>query len=241
MFRPSWKMAVFFVVMCLVVAGFTLVGIRPDVVPEAGVSLELPDSVLGMRGKEFPPSDAELAILPKDTQFAKKTYTDPFGNSVNCQIVLSGGDRRSIHRPEACLPGQGWNMLANAPYEIELASGKKMMVKKLRLNREVETSPGVQKTLYMLYYYWYVGSDYTTHDQIQRVVRTNVDLLLYNLVHRWAYVIVSAPILEGFIPNGLNEEQTQKRILDFMREAIPAFQRSEMPKAKVEKSGEGEK
>lgn len=235
-FRPSWKLLGFFVGFCFLGAALTMIGTHPNVVPEAGVSLALPASVLGMPGKDFPPSEAEMSILPKDTEFAKKTYTDPWGNSVNCQIVLSGGDRRSIHRPEACLPGQGWNMLANQPFEVGLEGGKKLMVKKLRLSREVETSPGIRRTLLMLYLYWYVGSDYTTHDQIERVVRSNVDLLLYNLVHRWAYVIVSAPILEGFIPGGMNEEQTQERILEFMREAIPQFQKSEMPKERVEKA-----
>jgi EpsI family protein len=236
--RPRWSWLVLFLVLCLGVAGFTRITTRPDVIPEAGVVMELPTEVLGMRGEEIPVSEAELAILPDDTEFAKMNYTDGRGNSVICQIVLSGGDRRSIHRPEACLPGQGWNMLTNEPMEIDLGGGRELTVQKLRLSREVETAPGVRRTLPMLFLYWYVGNNMTTHDQINRVLRSNFDLLLHNRVHRWAYVIVSAPVLDGFISGGMNEAQTLDVLRDFIREAVPRFQKSEMPGSRLGPEGE---
>jgi EpsI family protein len=237
-FRPKWSWIIAFLVICAAVAGFTKITTRPNVIPEAGVSMDLPESVMGMSGEELEISEAELLILPEDTEFAKMNYTDGTGNSISCQIVLSGGDRRSIHRPEACLPGQGWNMLSTQPHEVELSNGRSLTVQKLRLSREVEVAPGHRRTLPMLFLYWYVGSDLTTHDQIQRILRSNIDLLLHNRVHRWAYVIVSAPILQGFIPDGLDEQQTLERLERFIRESVPQFQKSEMPRESVENPGQ---
>lgn len=227
--RPSWKWLVVFLLLCTLVAGFTKVTTRPDVVPEAGVILELPERVLGMRGEELEISEAEKLILPDDTEFAKMNYSDAFGEaSIGCQIVLSGGDRRSIHRPEACLPGQGWNMLSNEPMDIELPSGTVLTVQKLRLGRTVETPDGHRYNLPMVFLYWYVGSEMTTHDQFERIFRSNLDLLLHNRVHRWAYVVVSAPVLQGIMPGGLGEAETLERMTAFIQEAVPQFQRSEM-------------
>lgn len=238
-FRPrfSWPILIVFVVLAGLTAAITFVTRMPNVIPEAGVEMQLPDRVQEFWGTPQEVSEAEKLILPEDTEFAKMSYDDGTGNPVNCQIVLSGGDRRSIHRPEACLPGQGWNMLGNQPMEVELDSGRSLTVQKLRLRREVEIAPGERRPLTMLFLYWYVGSNLTTHDQMTRILRSNFDLLLYNRVHRWAYVIVSAPVLNNFSQNGLDEEQTLQRLTDFIRLIVPKFQKSEMPPAAVEKPG----
>lgn len=236
--RLTWRPLVIFGVLALITILVTYVTRRPNVIPEAGVSMELPDRVEGFWGTPQEVSEAEKLILPEDTQFAKMTYDDGTGNSIACQIVLSGGDRRSIHRPEACLPGQGWNMLANQPMDIELASGRTLTVQKLRLRREVEIAPGQRRPLTMLFLYWYVGSNLTTNDQLTRILRSNFDLLLHNRVHRWAYVIVSAPVLQNFTQNGLDEEQTLERLREFIRESVPLFQKSEMPAFPVESPGQ---
>lgn len=235
-FRPNWKMLAGFAVLCGIAVAFTFISTVPHVIPEAGVSMDLPDQVLGLRGTEQEISEAELKILPKDTEFAKKVYSDETGNSISCQIVLSGGDRRSIHRPEACLPGQGWNMLSNEPVTIDLESGNQLTVQKLRLSREVQVAQGQTRTLPMLFLYWYVGSNKTTHDQMSRILYSNLDLLMNNRVHRWAYVIVSAPVLQGFTSDGLNETNTLERLKDFIRESVPQFQKSEMQAVRVEKA-----
>jgi len=234
--RLHWEIVVVFSMLCAIAVAFTFVSTVPHVIPEAGVNMDLPQEVMGLKGTDQEVSEAELKILPKDTQFAKKVYSDETGNSIMCQIVLSGGDRRSIHRPEACLPGQGWNILSNEPLKIDLKSGNKLTVQKLRLSREVEVGPGQIRSLPMLFLYWYVGSNKTTHDQMRRILYSNFDLLLHNRVHRWAYVIVSAPVLQGFTRDGLDEINTLERLKHFIREAVPHFQKSEMPPASVEKT-----
>lgn len=239
-FQPkfSWRPLIIFAALAGITALVTFVTRMPTVIPEAGVEMDLPDRVGAFWGTPQEVSEAEKLILPEDTEFAKMNYDDGTGNSIACQIVLSGGDRRSIHRPEACLPGQGWNILANQPTELQLSSGRSLTVKKLRLRREIEVAPGERRPLTMLFLYWYVGSNLTTHDQLTRILRSNFDLLLHNRVHRWAYVIVSAPVLQNFTQGGLNEEQTLERLKAFIQDIVPMFQKSEMPRAAVESPGQ---
>ncbi|MCS7009179.1 MAG: EpsI family protein, partial [Chthoniobacterales bacterium] len=216
----NWIIIAIFIGLCLFVSVVVDFTARAVVVPEAGVVMDLPGSVMGMAGHDVEVSEAELTILPKDTQFAKRAYNDERGNSIILQIVLSGGDRRSIHRPETCLPGQGWNILSNQPERIELRDGRYLKVQKLRLARDVNV-PGVgRKTMTMLFLYWYVGSGLTTNSQLERILRSNLDLLFYNRVHRWAYVIVSSPVLGGLTQNGLTETETMERLKEFVREVV---------------------
>ncbi|MFM8457697.1 MAG: exosortase-associated EpsI family protein [Chthoniobacterales bacterium] len=78
----------------------------PDIAPEAGIVMDLPTLVGEWWGTEEPVSPSELALLPGDTEFAKKIYQDLRGDTLTAQVVLSGGEKRSIHRPEICLPAQ---------------------------------------------------------------------------------------------------------------------------------------
>ena len=53
-------------------------------------------------------TEVERKLLPSDTEGARRVYTDKSGNEVYCSLVLAGREVTSIHRPELCLPGQGW-------------------------------------------------------------------------------------------------------------------------------------
>ncbi len=62
-----------------------------------------------------------------------------------------------------------------------------------------------------------------------RIAITNLDLLLHNKAHRWAYVIAMAQVLKGLKPDGLDREQTLQMLKDFIRESAPTFLKSEVP------------
>lgn len=232
--RLNWWLTGGFVFFALLAIALSQMTFSAHVTPQPGVLLDLPERIGGFTGTEQEVSEGELALLPKDTEFAKMLYEDGTGNSISCQIVLSGSDRRSIHRPEICLPGQGWSIRSSEAINVPLASGNDLRVTKLRLVREVEVAPDVRRTLPMVFLYWFVGDNMTTHDHLERVLRTNLDLLLHNRMHRWAYVIVSAPVLQGFVPGGLDEPQTVERLTSFIREVIPYFQKTEIPTTQVE-------
>lgn len=225
---PWWRTAV-----VVVLAGATILLCResapPDVVPEAGVVMDLPTLIGEFWGTDEPISPSELALLPKDTEFEKKVYQDMTGNSLTAQIVLSGGEKRSIHRPEVCLPGQGWTVQAGEVLPVTLTNGRIIEVMKLTLNREIEVAPGDRRNLKSYFLYWFVGKDTTTPHHLVRLAKTNWDMVFRKLQHRWAYVIVSAPVLEGFRPGAQTDQQTLDMLKDFIRQAVPQFQISEMP------------
>lgn len=188
---------------------------------EAGVNMKLPDLVGNMRGTEQPVSESELHILPKDTEFAKMLYTNFSGDQVNCQIVLSGGEKRSIHRPEICLPAQGWTKKSGQVIPVKLSNGRTLDVMKLVITRPVEIQPGVRRDLTSLFLYWFVGKNLTTPYHWQRILHTDYDRVVNGVSHRWAYVVVSAPVLDGFRPGGKDEQQTLAMLKEFIGEAAP--------------------
>lgn len=208
----------------------------PDMVPEAGVVMTLPTLIGQYWGTDEPVSPSELVMLPKDTEFAKKIYQDLSGNTLTAQIVLSGGEKRSIHRPEICLPAQGWTIQSGDVIPVTLPTGRVLEVMKLTLVRQIEIAPGKRKTLKSYFLYWFVGKDTTTPRHWVRLAKTNLDMVLKKLQHRWAYVIVSAPVLEGLKPGAQTDQQTLDMLTDFIRQAVPKFQLSEMPQDERPKS-----
>lgn len=216
------------VVLALAAATFGLTQENPEArtASQAGVVMNLPTHVGSFSGKEQEVSEAERHILPKDTEFAKMLYSSLGGDQVNCQIVLSGGEKRSIHRPEICLPAQGWVKKSGQVIPVTLDNGKTLDVMKLVISRPVEIQPGVRRELTSLFIYWFVGKDITTPHHWLRILHSDFDRVVYGVSHRWAYVIVSAPVLAGFKPGGRDEKQTLEMLKTFIGEAAPQIMAS---------------
>jgi len=203
---------------------------------ETGIVMDLPDRVGPLWSFPENVSTAELAILPSDTTFARKTYGLPISDRLDrilCSIVLSGREKRSIHRPERCLPGQGWSIRDSKVIPVELASGHPLSVTALLLDRPVTFTDGRTASLQSYYLYWYVGKEVATPYSFERVLLTNWDLVRHRRNQRWAYVIVSAYITQGFRPNGRDPEQTLELLKQFIRASVPSFVKSEMPPGSI--------
>jgi len=190
---------------------------------EAGINMDLPFFVGEYSGVEQEVSVAEKTILPPDTEFARKLYQTLNGDVMNCQIVLSGGSRRSIHQPEICLPGQGWVISNTEVIQIPLKNGGNLDTKLLTLTREVADAEGRRFTINSLFLYWFVGKDRTTPHHWQRIVLTSWDRIRHNISHRWGYVIVSATITEGLVRNGKNREETLAELKTFVSGIEPSL------------------
>ena len=187
-----------------------------NVPSESGVLMDLPDQVNGFQGTYQEPSEGEKTVLPKDTEIVKKSYTDASGDVVNSQIVLAGSEKRSIHRPELCLPAQGWSINRRFTMPVKLSDGRAISVMVDVVSRSVEMSPGVTRPLTSLYCYWFVGKDVSTPSHLMRLLLTSWDRVVHRTNHRWAYVAVSAPVLEGFKERGKNQAETQEMIEKFI-------------------------
>jgi hypothetical protein len=148
-----------------------------------------------------------------------------------CSIVLSGREKRSIHRPERCLPGQGWTVIGSNIIDVPLDSGHPLKVTALLLSRPQPMRDGTTRTLQSYYLYWYVGRTVSTPYSFVRVMLTNWDLVVHRFNQRWAYIIVTKPITGSIFPHGRNADQTLAELKDFIRAAAPSFVKSEMPAA----------
>lgn len=217
---PVWR-GVVIVLLAAATVLACLWGTPPAAKSEPGVVMRLPGSLIGLWGSEQPVSESEKVILPADTEFAKKIYSDGLGNDIHCQIVLAGAEKRSIHRPEVCLPAQGWTIKSGEVVPVKLADGKTLEVMKLTVVRPVTLNNGVQRELTSVFCYWFIGKHATTPHHFVRVLKTNLDMLLHNTNHRWAYVIVNAPVLEGFVSGGRNLAQTNERVEAAIAELAP--------------------
>jgi hypothetical protein len=232
--RTAGKAAVMlatFLVLLALTAAACLVFKPTATVSTAGVVMHWPDRVLDFTGKDEPVSPAEKTLLPPDTEFAKKSYANGAGDFLSAQIVLSGVEHRSIHRPEICLRGQGWDVRGGHIVSVPLKSGRNLDVMVLDITRQVRTQNGSIVELPALYAYFFVSKDAETPKHFDRIAITNLDLLFHNKAHRWAYVIAMAQVTKGLVPNGRDREQTLQLIKDFLRESAPEFLKSEIADA----------
>lgn len=227
----------------LLVAG-TLVAchLSPEVKAgnEAGVLMELPAGIGRFIGDEEAPDKVEKELLPADTEIVKRRYrtlsSPELRDVANVTLVLSGAERRSIHRPEVCLDGQGWTLLNSRVVPVEIAPGQVLEVKDLLIERVWVAQDGTRKQLRAHYVYWFVGADVTTPHNATRVWLSSWDNITRNVNHRWAYPSISAWVTENLDPSETGQrrrgsEETMEVITGLIRDLAPRFQKSLMPEA----------
>ena len=217
---PWWKIFLVLFLGAITALGFF---IMPTVneFGATGISMDLPYFTGKYYGVPQEVSEREYFLLPEDTEFAKMLYTGPNAEQINVQIVLAGAEKRSIHRPEVCLRSQGWTIATRTIVPITLDNGETMEVMQLLLNRPVEVSPGEFRPLSSLYFYWFVGNEVTTPHHWQRLLLTSWDRVVNRRNHRWAYVIVSAPVLKDFTAKGLDLTETRTLLEKFVAKISP--------------------
>lgn len=183
------------------------------------VRMELPALLGGWFGKPAEVTEAERAGLAPDTEFCRKVYDDGFRNQVLVSIVLSGHDLdNSIHRPERCLPAQGWTIVDSKTLHLDVpqAPGGTLPVTRLHDEQEVSLGKGRVATVYNLNYYWFIGYSDITASHFEREYIDIKDRLLHGYNQRWAYVTVAATI-----SNGRTEEQTDLMIQELIKRVYP--------------------
>jgi Protein of unknown function (DUF3485) len=219
---PVWRSVV---VLLLVGLALLLCLLFQDVntQSEAGAVMNLPSSVGKFLGFDEDVTPAERVILPPDTEFAKKRYVGFGSSDVTTEIVLSGAQRQSIHRPQVCLVGQGWTIQKEETQTAQLADGKAQKVRILTLSR---TENGVPVIGYFVY--WFIGKDKTTDSHFERIFLTSWDRIVHRVNHRWAYVIVSGILPPGEKVTEGAQQQLQRNLLAFTRDIIPLIQKPQV-------------
>ncbi|HWY41401.1 MAG TPA: EpsI family protein [Chthoniobacterales bacterium] len=215
-------------VQCVLLAGFGSIFLLPQTskTSPAGIAMTLPSVVGTWFGDDAVVTEKERAILAKDTQFVRKDYKSPEGDQIFVSIVLSGDDMTtSIHRPERCLPAQGWQVRASAKRAIQLPDGKSFDVTRLQNAQTLETPDKRQIEVTNLNYYWFVGYDEMTASHLTRTGIDIRDRILHGQSQRWAYVTVAANVTQGIWRPERSEEQTTEMLEKFMQELAPRLQK----------------
>jgi len=234
---PLWRCGVLFgLTVFMLILGW--IHPKAGAAPQAGVVLQLPDTVsvslpgnprAQFYGSKASITEGELGTLPSDTELVRKQYDDFRDHeTVQFTVLLSGIAQNSIHRAEVCLPGQGWTVVGQSDLNVPLASGRKLTVRNLAIQRDTLTPGNDHHMLHAYFMYWFVGENTTTDSHLKRVIQNSWDRIFYNRAHRWAYVMVMSPVSDSLRSDGLNAEQTQKMMVEFIARAVPTFQKSEM-------------
>ena len=193
----------------------------------AETSVFLPESAGRMTSTLAPITQMEITALPSDTSFGRRIYKDPNdttnGFQAQVSVVLMGADRTSIHKPEFCLSGQGWTIEKQEtdtlhfehprPYDIPFqkftarATGK-------------DPQTGRMFEVKGLYLFWFVADNMVTESHAKRVWWLARDLVLHQVLDRWAYISYFTVCPPG------QEEKTFERMKELMLNTAPEIQNS---------------
>lgn len=179
-------------------------------------------------GREAQVTSAERDILPPDTGFSRKIYTDIRGRNVYFSIVLSGRDRSSIHRPELCLAGQGWafDLAESKTFAVPGIEGGELKTTLLRLERTapIPGMPEEYAELDGLFAYWFVGHETVVPTHHERMITMAIDRVFGFKTHRWAYCFAQTLIMPGE-----TEEDALSRMGEVIALTVPEFQEAGFP------------
>jgi hypothetical protein len=191
---------------------------------------DLPERVLDYESQSIDMDDITLNALPRDTSFGQRRYKAPDGLVLDVRAVLMGTDRASIHKPQICLPAQGWridevrstqtNVSIQRPYAYELPVMELVATKAFSVDGQTRSWSGV-------YVYWYVAEDglSASASGFERMWSMATKLLKTGVLQRWAYISCFAACPPG------QEGATFDRMKKFISAAVPEFQL--YPKAKL--------
>jgi EpsI family protein len=218
----------FFILDVALVLGLSAIFFLPKAqeASPAGIAVKLPIWVGDWLGEDGAVTPRELEVLAKDTQFARKVYTSPAGEKVFVSIVLSGEDMTSsIHRPERCLPAQGWSMQSSSQRTIPIDQSTSLAATRLSNARVVDTKDKQHLTFHNLTYYWFVGYTQTTPSHLTRTLLDMRDRILRGYNQRWAYITVAANVPEGSPQSGPAEAKVDAMIERFIAKLVPKLER----------------
>jgi hypothetical protein len=196
-------------------------GIKAEAIPgQVMMKINLPERVLDFTSTNVPEPQVVLGYLPPDTSFAERIYTAPDGFSVQTTIILMGADRTSIHKPDYCLPGQGWNIREKSVVNLPVAGPQsyQLPVAKWVVGNSFQTPGGQRQPVSGLYVFWLVADGEETPDNYQRMWWQARDLLCTGVLQRWAYVSCFALCAPG------QEDAAFERMAKLIAASVPEYQ-----------------
>lgn len=184
------------------------------------MDISLPERVLDFMSTNVPEPEVAVGYFPKDTSYTERIYTAPDGFRVQSTVVLMGADRTSIHRPEYCMPGQGWTIDDKKIVDVTINDQLPYPLKLARWNVSItQNDPDGNKRKYSaIYVYWYVSGDEETPDHDKMLEWLTLDLFRTGKLQRWAYISYFVPCPPG------EEDNAFERVKKLISAQVPEFQ-----------------
>lgn len=217
----------------------TLAGPRPVADQRSGVVLRVPQRDLAHFAATGPAqrylSEEEKEWLPVDTEAVRGSF-EPLSDFTRRRsgtallrvgVILAGSDSRSLHRPEVCMPGQGWTIVNNGGEDrtIDLGELGSLTVRVLKMQQEVQIG-GEKHMVHSQYWYWWEGPDDHTSSSIVRTLLQMRGALLANRSSRWAYPSVFGQVaLDPDIPAEERIRRCEATMAAALREWAPMMLR----------------
>jgi hypothetical protein len=196
-------------------------GLKAAAIPgDVAMKLELPARVLDFDSTNVPTADVVLGYLPKDTSYAQRYYFAPDGAWAVANVILMGADRTSIHRPDYCLPGQGWQIREKADLKLSIGGAQpyELPVKKWTVGKTVKSADGTDQAVSGIYVFWFVTENQTTGDFPAMLQSMLFHQIRHGVLQRWAYVSYFTVCSPG------TEDATFARIKQLVTASVPEFQ-----------------
>ena len=137
--------------------------------------------VAGCVAEDSAATDIELGALPPDTRILRRVYFGPGGARHVVTAVVGGRTKSSIHRPELCLPAQGYLMrdprgaeFAGVPWRI------------MRIERGAVAEP-----LRFAYTFFNQGG-HRTASHVERILTDVWDRSVRSRIDRWVMLTVNS-------------------------------------------------
>ena len=124
-------------------------------------------------------SEAELTTLPADTIIRRGTFAAEDGTAYHVSVVIGGRSKSSIHRPEMCLPSQGYQM--RAPHTLAVGGRDWRRLDLARDNRCEAFA-----------YTFFDQTGFATASHLARIFKDVWDRSILNRIDRWVMVSVAA-------------------------------------------------
>lgn len=202
-----------------------LPGVKTAPIPgSVRLQIEMPTNVPGYQAEAREMDKTVVDALPADTSFGQVYYRDPTqpdGPPITVTTVLMGTDRTSIHKPQFCLPGAGWNIddSRSALTTVHLDRPKPMDLPVMKLVATLTRAENGREVNYSgIYVYWFVAHDAVTAEHWRRMWWMTEELVKTGELQRWAYISYFLPCLPG------QEDQAFARIKRLMNMTVPEFQ-----------------
>jgi len=185
------------------------------------MDIQLPVNVLDFTSTNVPEPQVVINYLPLDTSYTSRLYTATNGLQVSGTVVLMGGDRTSIHKPDYCLPGQGWAIHEKSVVNIPVASTTSYELPAARwiISNSYQTADGRKQEVSGIYVFWFVADGEQTTDNYERMWWMGRDMLRTGVLQRWAYISYFAVCAPG------REEATFEQMKGLIAHSVPEFQK----------------